>query len=64
MTPQPTQDRTIPDGEIITEPDGVVLPLVISSMEDDGTGPFRELPRRPPSSTDADPTKKMPTPMA
>jgi hypothetical protein len=61
---QPQQDRTIPEGEIITEPDGPLIPITVSSMEDDGTGPFREMPTRYPPSRDADPTKKMPTPMA
>lgn len=63
---QPPEPTTIPDGEaIITEEDGVMLPLTVSSMSDeDDASPWAELPLRIPTSDHGDPTRKVPTPSA
>jgi hypothetical protein len=65
---QPHQDITLPDGEIITEPDGPLISISVSSpdpsLDGEESGVFRELPLRIPSSSDGDATRKVPTPMA
>lgn len=65
--PQTSEPTTLPDGDpVITEEDGVLLPLTVSSMseEDDGGSPWAELPFRVPPSDHGDPTRKVPTPTA